>query len=154
MVELPPRKKRLLPLHPRKKRRSQLAHGDLVVLRINLLSLHQVSPEVPHLLLLLLGQLNPLQVSPAVPHLLLLQLLSQLNPLQVSIAVPHLLLPLQLSQPQLPLQIKRMRRAMTHGASAEEPAERALHPKSEKTSVFVEVNSSIIYGIYFKVNCK
>jgi len=47
-----------------------------------------------------------------------------------------------------------MRRVMTPGASAEVAAERALLPKSEKTNVFVEVNSSIIYGIYFKVNCK
>jgi hypothetical protein len=133
-VELLQRKKRLLPLHPRKKRRSQLAHGDLVELRINLLSPHQVSPAVPHLLLLqLLDQLSPHQASVAVPHLPLLQLLSKL---------------------QLPLQIKRMRRVMTPGASAEVPGERALHPRSEKTSVFVEVNSSIIYGIYFKVNCK
>ena len=61
---------------------------------------------------------------------------------------------LLLSQPQLPQQIKRMRRVMTPGASAEVPAERALHPRSENKNVFVEVNLSIIYGIYFKVNCK
>jgi hypothetical protein len=135
LVELLPRKKRLLPLVPKKKRRSLLAHGDLVALRLNLLS--------------------PLQVSPVVPHLLLLPLPSQQNPLQVSLAVPHLPQLLLLSQPQqLPLQIKRMRRVMTLGASVEVPAEKALHPRSEKTSVFVEVNSSIIYGIYFKVNCK
>jgi len=43
---------------------------------------------------------------------------------------------------------------MIPGASAEVPEERVLHPRSEKTNVFVEFNSSIIYGIYFKVNCK
>jgi hypothetical protein len=154
-VELLPRKKRLLPLVPKKKRRSLLAHGDLVALRLNLLSPLQVSPAVPLLLLLLPSQLSPHQVLIADSHLLLLILLSQQNPLQVSLAVPHLPQLLLLSQPQqLPLQIKRMRRVMTLGASVEVPAEKALHPRSEKTSVFVEVNSSIIYGIYFKVNCK
>jgi hypothetical protein len=155
-VELLPKKKRLLPLVPKKKRKSLLAHGDLVALRLNLLSPLQVSPVVPHLLLLLLlSLLSPHQVLIADSHLLLLLLLSQQNPLQVSLAVPHLPLLLLLSQPQqLPLQIKRMRRVMTLGASVEVPAEKALHPRSEKTSVFVEVNSSIIYGIYFKVNCK
>jgi hypothetical protein len=47
-----------------------------------------------------------------------------------------------------------MRRVMTPGASAEAAVERALLPRSEKTNIIVGVNSSIIYGIYLKVNCK
>ena len=158
LVELPPRKKILLLLLPRKKRRSQLAHGDLVALRLNQLSPPQVSLAVAHHLLLLLpSQLSPLQVLlEVVHHLKLLLLLSQLSPLQDSLAASHLqlLLLLQSQLQQLPHQTKRMRRVMTPGASAEAAAERVLLPKSEKMNICVEVNSSIIYGIYFKVNCK
>jgi len=111
---------------------------------------------VAHQLQLLLpSHLIPLQASlEVVSNNLLLLLPSQLNPLQATHAVSHLQLLLLQSQLQLPHQTKRMRRVMTPGASAEVAAERALLPKSEKTNVFVEVNSSIIYGIYFKVNCK
>lgn len=140
-MELPPRKKILLLLLLRKKRRSQLAHGDLVALRLNQLSLPQVSLAVAHHLLLLLpSQLSPLQVSlEVVHHLKLLLLLSQLNPLQVSHAVSHLQLLLLLSQLRLPRQTKRMRRVTTPGASAEAAAERALLPRSEKMNICVEV---------------